>query len=277
MRVCTFGLLPKLVASALCASAIVAGEASRGSGGREEGAAAMPGGDGEEPVELDELPVVARRPAPYRFQDVLEADEVERQRVSGTVEGLFEGTAGVDLHRRTFAGNENSRLSIRGFDESRCRVLLNGRPLHGAGVYGGYYIDWNSLTLEDVERIEIIRGMAPAKYGNTLGGVVNIVPRKGSEVPRTTVRLGGGAIRHVDGVGMWNTQISHAWGCGPLLWNLSAGHYETDGVLRNAFVDRDTFGGSLTVKLPADLELTLAGRYTKTKAGMIVYNMPDSP
>jgi len=279
MRVQITDVLWMLAVFAVFSSVAMAGETPQEPSAREanQEPVSKPEKEGEEPIRLGEITVVGKRPKPYYFQDVLEAAEVERQKMSSTVEGLLEGLAGVDLNRRTFAGNESRRLSIRGFDESRSRVLRNGRPLHGAGVYGGYYIDWNSLSLEDVERVEVIRGMAPAKYGNTLGGVVNIVTKKGSEVPRTTLRLGTGAIRHVDGLGMWDTQLSHSWGYGPLLWNISAGHYGTDGYLRNAFVDRDTFGGSLTFKLPADLELTFSGRYTKTKAGMIVYNMPDSP
>ena len=226
---------------------------------------------------LETVEVIAARPRRQGRQDVVWPADLQRRSLSDTVEGSLERLAGIDLNRQTFAGNESGRLSIRGFDESRCRVLLNGRPLHGAGVYGGYYVDWHCLSLEDVERIEVIRGMAPAKYGNTLGGVVNVVTHCGSELPETRFRLGGARMEDVDGLALWGASASHSWGHGPLLWSISAEHYDTDGYLRNAFVERDTFGAGLAFKFAPEVQLRFSGRYTKTKAGMIVYNMPDSP
>jgi len=226
---------------------------------------------------LQSLQIIGKPAEPEYVHDVIWPEDHQVRSLSNTVEGSLERLAGFDMKRQSFSGNQNSRLRIRGFDESRYRVLLDGRPLHGAGVYGGYYVDWNSLSLENVERIEVIRGLAPAKYGNTLGGVLNIITRYGTEEPETKFRIGGAGIRHVDGLGLWGASASHSWGRGPLLWSVAVGRYDTTGFLRNAFVKRDTLGVALAFKLPSDVRLKLAGRYTRTEAGMVVYNMPDSP
>ncbi len=226
---------------------------------------------------IADIDVVAEPEKKRDFPDGVPEWDLRRPGISETVEGTLEGMSGFDLERQSFSGNENSRLKIRGLDESRCRVLLGGTPLHGSGVYGGYYVDWNSIALQNVERIEIIRGLAPAKYGNTLGGVVNIVPRYGSEEPKTALDLAGSWLEGAGGPGVRSGAFSHAWSAGPLGWSLSAGRYETDGYLRNAFVDRDTFAGGLTWDIFEQLTLTVSGRFTKTKSGMIVYNRPDSP
>jgi len=229
-------------------------------------------------VEGEDIEIIAKKKKKGdNFTDVVPARNLERPAVSDTAEGTFKNISGFDLQRMSYSGNQNSRLRIRGLDESRCRVLLGGNPLHGAGVYGGYYVDWNSLALQNIERIEIIRGLAPAKYGNTLGGVINIIPRYGSYKPKTQLDLTGSWLEGAGGMGVRSGKLSHSWRAGTVGWSLSAGRYETDGYLRNAFVDRDTFAGGLTWDICEGLELTLSGRYTKTKSGMIVYNRPDSP
>jgi len=227
--------------------------------------------------ELGEIEIIGEKKTDKNFQDLVPGMFMEGTGVSETVEGTLENLPGFDLERRSYSGNESSRLKIRGLDESRCRILLGGNPLHGAGVYGGYYVDWNSLDLQNIESIEIIRGLAPAKYGNTLGGVVNIVPRYGSKDPETTLDFKGGWLSGTGGLGVGSGTTCHSCSAGPIGWSLSAGRYETDGYLRNAFVDRDTFSAGLTWDFTKQLKLTFSGRYTKTKAGMIVYNSPDSP
>ncbi|MBN2497174.1 MAG: TonB-dependent receptor [Deltaproteobacteria bacterium] len=221
--------------------------------------------------EADEIVITASKQAAPAAEAVLGEDELARERMSKTADGLLGHMAGIDLNRQSPAGSESGRVRMRGFDESRLLVELDGRSLNGAGVYGGYYVDWASLSLEDVERIEIIRGTAPVKYGNTLGGVLNIVTRTGSTQPRTAFRTAGGSLAS------WDAQASHAWGFGPLRYSVSAGHHETDGYLRNASLERNTIAGKLTFLLPADLELTSSVRYTQNECGMVVYNRPDSP
>jgi outer membrane receptor protein involved in Fe transport len=91
----------------------------------------------------------------------------------------------------------------------------------------------SDFSSENVERIEIYRGAGPAKFGNTLGGVVNIVTRKPSQTPDTVVKTSY--------AGTWDSSIAHSWTAGVLGWALSAGHYESDGYLRNNTMDRHNF------------------------------------
>ena len=234
--------------------------------GKESPAAA---GKPQETVELGEV-VVSGKPTPAPGVEVITSGELAEESLSNTVEGRMKHLPGVDLHRRGPAGAQPSRLSIRGLDESRCDVLLDGRTLKGSGVYGGYYVDWDSLSVEGIDSIEVIRGLAPAKYGNTLGGVVNLVTSKPSRQPRTEVRTSVSDFR------TWEVGSAQSGSVGRGLYNLAFGHYESDGYLRNAFSDRDTLSGKVVFSMPDDYLLTLSGRYSSNKAGMIVYNMPDA-
>jgi len=222
-------------------------------------------------VEYETVVVAPRKQSSTHTKEVIYSEESARVQRSAGVEGLFKDLAGVQLSRKSFAGSDNNKLRIRGLEESRLLILLNGASQHGAGVYGGYYVDWSSLSLEEVDRVEVFRGAGPAKYGNTLGGVVNIVTRLGSDKLRTIVRSAGGNL------GTWNLEASHGGGIGLLRYNLAASHYETDGCLRNAFAIRNAIAARVGLKLPAALTLTAGVRYTAGKGGMIVYNRPDSP
>lgn len=202
--------------------------------------------------------------------DVIGSVSIARESISRTVEGLLDNYAGIDLARRSFAGSDSRRLSIRGFDESRSLIMLNDCSMHGAGVYGGYYVDWVSLSIEDIEKVELTRGMVPVKYGNTLGGVINIVTAKGSENQQTHFRAGGGSL------GTYDVQVKTSGKAGVSLYSLAAGHYDTDGYLRNAFVDRDIVSGRISSYFGDSLTLKAGGRYTESKNGMVVYNMPDA-
>ncbi len=72
--------------------------------------------------------------------------------------GYLDEQSGIDLTRRSLLGEKRNQAVIRGFDESRCQVYLNGRSIKGVGVYGGYYVDWSTLSLAGIDRLEIIRG-----------------------------------------------------------------------------------------------------------------------
>lgn len=79
------------------------------------------------------------------------------------------------IYKEPFFAREDSRVGIRGFKPEQTLILIDGRRLTGE-VSNAYEID--RITLENVERIEIIRGPASALYGSdALGGVINIITK----------------------------------------------------------------------------------------------------
>src|SRR5262245_39391680 len=56
---------------------------------------------------------------------------------------------------------------------SHTLIMLNGMPLN-SGWYGG--VNWQNISMENVDRIEIVRGPASALYGgNAMGGAINVI------------------------------------------------------------------------------------------------------
>ena len=221
-------------------------------------------------VELDEITVLSREAA--RAKEVITDDDIVQPQHSRTVDGLLKSTAGIDITRMSPGGGAGSgAVTLRGFDESRFLILLDGRPLNGCGVYGGDYVDWASLSTEDIERIEVIRGAASAEYGNTLGGVVNIITRQGAGDVKTDLSLSCGSFNTLD------TKISNQGSPGDLFnYDVSLGYWQTDGYLRNNYVNRTDLNTRFTFTFANDWKLGIGASYTTHERGFIVENIDGS-
>jgi iron complex outermembrane receptor protein len=109
----------------------------------------------------------------------------------------FVGAGGHDDRSTVFSpGLEGTAaLSLRGLGADATLVLLNGRRLapYGLALFenDGAFVDLNSLPLAAVERVEILRDGASAIYGaDAIGGVVNIVLRRGFDGAEAMARVG---------------------------------------------------------------------------------------
>lgn len=227
----------------------------------------------EKAHQLESVVVTAPRTGetPDYVQDTVTEEKIQQPAISGSVLDALSNEAGVQFQRGSLSGTESGKLRLRGFGETRLRVLKDGVAIHRDGSYGNGPVDWSTLSAEEVEKIEIHRGVGPAKFGNTLGGVVNIITRKPDKTPKAKFSSVYGSED------TWDTRLSYAQKIGPLGWSLSASHYETDGYLRNNFTDRDNFSADIFFDLPNRFELGLGMDVSDMNTGAAVYNRPDSP
>ena len=82
-------------------------------------------------------------------------------------------------------------ISARGFANefaNKLLVQMDGRSLYTVS-FSGVYWDVQDIVLDDIERIEVIRGPAAARWGaNAVNGVINIVTRKASDTQGSYVQ-----------------------------------------------------------------------------------------
>ncbi|WP_289019814.1 TonB-dependent receptor plug domain-containing protein [Desulfobacter postgatei] len=171
------------------------------------------GSEGEEEagqvhLTLEEI-VVTATPSSDPASTEVEVKRIEQGK-NVTIPDVLKGEPDIDLKRRALVGDTTDSLSIRGFSGNRIMLNIDGRPVNAAGVMGGYYIDWGTIPLDNVEKIELIRGGSSVKYGNNaLGGVVNVITKKPTTDPTLTLfgTYGGGEGIH----GIENFRVTHAY------------------------------------------------------------------
>ncbi|NQT41038.1 MAG: TonB-dependent receptor, partial [Planctomycetes bacterium] len=113
------------------------------------------------------------------------------------------GVTSVPEALRMAPGLEVARISshswaitARGFNNDRYAnkllVLIDGRTVY-TPQFSGVYWDVQDLLLEDVERIEVIRGPGGTLWGaNAVNGVINILTKKAKDTQGLLVTAGGG-------------------------------------------------------------------------------------
>lgn len=121
---------------------------------------------------------------------------IDRERIRATsadsLEDLLRREGGIQLSRNGGPGQAASVL-IRGSAASNTLVLIDGVRV-GSATLG--QTDLAAISLAQVERIEVLRGPGSSLYGaDAIGGVVNIVTRRGDGAPYLSGNLAAGNHR----------------------------------------------------------------------------------
>ena len=121
---------------------------------------------------------------------VITAAQIEQRGADNVLEAL-RGETGISLFGRTISGRKT--VSLRGMDARHTLFLVDGRRIGASdGVIGhsDFQLDW--IAVDDIERIEVLRGPLSVLYGaEALGGVVQIFTRKPAERLQASMRLEG--------------------------------------------------------------------------------------
>jgi vitamin B12 transporter len=195
---------------------------------------------------LDGL-VVTVSPTPRALQSVsshvtiLEGSELRANGLTSLADALRD-VAGVDIVRSGSFGATTS-LFMRGGESDHTLVLVDGVQVNRAG--GGF--DFASLTTDNVERVEVVRGPASALYGSdAMAGVIHVVTRTGRGAPRVTARVESSSFAEardelVDGA-RWSADI--AGGSDRFGYSASLSRESSQGILdfNNRFL-RSVFNG----------------------------------
>jgi iron complex outermembrane receptor protein len=129
---------------------------------------------------------------------VITQEDIRRSGVTSIPEAL-RMAPGLDVAQ--IDANEWA-ITARGFNErfaDKMVVLIDGRTVY-TPLSSGVYWDVQDTMLEDIERIEVIRGPGATLWGaNAVNGVVNIITKKAKDTQGGLVTAGGGSLERGSG------------------------------------------------------------------------------
>ena len=127
-------------------------------------------------VQLDPIVVTATR-TPHRLKDTpVITDLITRAEIEAigaeNIGEVLEHKAGIIIHR----DGHGDGVQLQGLDSEYVLILVDGEPQVGR-IAGK--LDMARMAVENVERIEIVKGATASLFGNAaLAGVINIITRK---------------------------------------------------------------------------------------------------
>ena len=112
---------------------------------------------------------------------------------------VLESVPGLHVSKSNF--NSNPIYDFRGIHtlySTQVLMLVNGIPL--TRVFWGTSLVWGGMPLENVERIEVIRGPGSALYGaDAFSGVINIITKTAADIKGTEFGVRAGSFNTSDG------------------------------------------------------------------------------
>ena len=227
--------------------------------------------------DMDDLVVTATRLATPRGEvassvSVISAEDIERRQFRSVSQAL-RSVPGLHVVQSGGPGQQTS-VFMRGANSNHTLVLIDGveatDPSSPAGA-----VDFSNLWLDNIERIEIVRGAQSTLYGSdAIGGVIHITTRRGAGKLHGAGKLEGGSDSTV------NQQASVAGSTDRVNYSFGVTHTDTDGDsvtparLRNGVAAEDdnyenwTTSARLGMAVSDMLEVSLFGRYIDSETDL---------
>ncbi|MDD5015282.1 MAG: TonB-dependent receptor [Atribacterota bacterium] len=223
---------------------------------------------------LDEIVVIASK-YPEKILDSVASVEVisEEEIKAAQAENLADilsTIAGLEINDYGDAAGIKS-ISIRGSSTEQVLIMLDGRPMNDPQTG---QIDLGQIPASIIEKIEIYRGPASAIYGaNALGGVINIITKKGEGESIGEVKANFGTYQTRD------YELSYQRSNEDLNYFLFGKYLTTEGSRENSQMDEINLLGKIDIQLDqqTNMDFTLQyNSYQREVPGSLTYLTPQA-
>lgn len=172
-------------------------------------------------------------------------------------------TPGISLSRNGGYGTTTA-LRIRGADAGQSVMVIDGMRLSDPSSTAGGY-GFSNLLLDDIDRIEILRGPQSILWGSdAIGGVINVRSRRPTEPLEGSFAVEAGSHDTISaraGIGGTSEAID---------WRLAASRFTTDGISASSRgteddgYTRSAASGTVTVRVAPGVSLDLRGYWSRS-------------
>lgn len=151
---------------------------------------------------------------------VITADDIERRCVN-TVQDVLRDVPGTFVRQSGAIGRTTS-VAIRGSLDKQVLVLVDDVPVNSSTL-GNF--NFSTLPTQGVERVEVLRGSSSTLYGSdAIGGVVNIITKRGEGPMKTTYQQEFGTLR------TFRETFTNQASSGPFHYNAGIGRVDSRGL-----------------------------------------------
>jgi iron complex outermembrane receptor protein len=227
---------------------------------------AQEGKKGEESLTtLEEVVVTATKTEEERKNvpnSIILMDEMDIQESSANSLGeLLANELGVDWRTKGNYGGAVEEIHIRGMSGNATQVFVNGVSINSPSVG---VADVSRIPLNNIERIEVVKGSGSLLYGSgAMGGTVNIITKRPKK-EKIDLRADAGYGSY-DTYQLSAEQGMFAWG--DFGYYLTANRRETDGFRDNSDLDHKAVSLKLVLDKGDALDISLYGDYIDREYG----------
>ncbi len=219
--------------------------------------------EGKQAYRMGEVVVTATRDAQEVRKvpanvTVITAEDIEKSGATNVAEVL---TGLVGVHVTSYSGNASQAIvDMRGFGAEagylRNVVMLDGRRLNRPDLAG---INWAEIPIQEIERIEVVRGANSVLYGDSaIAGAINIITKRGEGKPKGEVSFIGGSYN------TYNGRAGIRGSADKVYYALSGESLQSSGYRDRSSFSSGSAGGNIGYN-PADyLDVSLSLTYNKT-------------
>ncbi|TWH46378.1 TonB-dependent siderophore receptor [Sporomusa sp. KB1] len=209
-----------------------------------------------ESITLEEVVVTAVPLEKYLVTTSVITDKDIEAKGARNLTEVLEDVPGLNLHQ---GRKGNTAIEIRGLSSSEVKIYIDGvlvNPL--AKMTSSAAVDISMIPVNNIAKIEVIKGPAPVIYGtDAKGGVILITTKNGSAYQGGNLSLAAGTW------GTMNGSVSYGGGDKKFNYYFDAGSERTDGY-RSYEKDTQYFNSKLKWTFDNDASLTFTGGYSTT-------------
>nr|WP_207679886.1 TonB-dependent receptor [Desulfonema magnum] len=206
---------------------------------------------------------------------VINPEDYKKAGTPHTVLDILKDRAIFDFRGASDLSPTNDDVQMRGFDTRQFTTAVDGLAIQKlGGHWGGHFVDYSLIPMEQIGSIEILPGPHSALYeGKSFGGVLNIKTK--APVRRETPEAKFNATTSYASLGTSDISMKMSGGSGSMDYVLGFREYHTDGYLKNNDNDLSTVSARMAWLLPNNGYMSLLGSYTDKTEGITCENDPD--